>query len=136
MRRFLLGIIGVVAVAGGFALAPISGTIPNAAAATARTEVPQQHTSGPVCSASLNGCEEVYNSAQGSDYIDYVIVYDANDQGYYGTYRLLFNGSVRYSVTGYGPVEFILDYTTASGNCIQGGIVGLSDARSPCWYAP
>lgn len=142
MRRVLLALAAVLAASGMLAAAPIANAAPiphavlKATVAREWPATPAVHTSGPVCSASLNACEEVFNSAQGSDFVDYVIVYDGNNQGLNATYRLLFGGSVRYAVTGPGPVEFVLDYNVNSGTCIQGGIVGLSDARTPCWNAP
>jgi len=65
----------------------------------------------------------------------YVEVWD-NNPSFYGTYRLLVNGSIRYIDTANGGILFNLGYFVNSGNCIQGGIVGLSDARTPCWNAP
>lgn len=133
MRRFLLGLVGVLAVAGGLAVVSITGAAPQAMASTGGRNVPA-HTSGPVC--NINACEEVFNSAQGSDFIDDVIVYDPNDQSFSGTYRLLFNGTVVGTATGTGPVQFNVGGSVGSGTCIQGGIIGLTDARSPCWNAP
>ncbi len=85
---------------------------------------------------NVNACEEVFNSAQGSDFIDYVLLYDPNDHGFSGTDRVLLNGTVVGAATGPGPVQFNFNASVVSGTCIQGGILGLTDARSPCWNAP
>jgi hypothetical protein len=89
-----------------------------------------------LCSSSGNACEEVTNFAQGSDYVYFVEVWDNNDSNFSGTYRLLVNGGVRYTANSNGPAVFNLDYNVNAGDCIQGGILGLSDARTPCWNAP
>jgi hypothetical protein len=143
MRHVFSALVVVSAISGMLAAAPIASAAstplaaPKTATAPGGAAVPQAHTSGPVCSASLNACEEVFNTAQGSDTIDYVIVYDGNNQGIYATYRLLFGGSVGYAVTGNGPAQFGPTIGgVRHGTCIQGGIVGLPDARTPCWYAP
>jgi hypothetical protein len=108
---------------------------PEASAAVEPVASPDVH-SDILCSASGNACEEVVNYAQGSDYVYYVEVWDNNDPQFYGTYRLLFDGYPRYTTTGNGGVVFNLDYYVNKGRCIQGGIEGLTDARTPCWYAP
>jgi hypothetical protein len=134
MRRILLTLLTVLAVAGGLISAPIASAAPDVSAVH-QVVTPEVH-SDTLCSASQNACEEVVNVQMGSDYVYFVEVWDNNDTSFNGTYRLLFNGSVRYTGTGTGPVVFNLDYNVNSGVCIQGGIIGISDARTPCWNAP
>jgi hypothetical protein len=136
MRRVLSTLFMVVAVSGGLGTAFIVTAAPEASAAVTRPGPSPQVNSDIKCSSSGNACEEVVNYAQGSDYVYYVEVWDNNDTQFNGTYRLLFDGSVRYSTGSNGPAVFNLDYYVNSGKCIQGGIVGLSDARTPCWNAP
>jgi hypothetical protein len=88
------------------------------------------------CSASGNACEEVDNAYQGSDYVYWVYVWDGNSPNLIATYRLLFDGYPRYSKLSLGGPVFQLNYYVNSGRCIQGGVEGLPDARTPCWVAP
>src|SRR3984957_12027926 len=110
MRRILWALAAVLAVSGMLAAAPIASAAPIAPAvlkavtARERPAAPAVHTSGPVCSASLNACEEGFHSAQGSHFVGYVIVYDGNNRGLSATSPLLFGESARYAVTGPGPV--------------------------------
>ena len=89
------------------------------------------------CSASQNACEWVQNSSYDRRYILYVDVYDPHTSDVH-TLRLLENGYVIFSWTGpaYPGVEFQLDEDLPTGTCLQGGVVGLDDARTPCWYVP
>lgn len=89
------------------------------------------------CSASQNACEWVENSSIDRRYIRYVDVYDPHTSAVH-TLRLLENGYVIYTYTGpaYPGVEFPLNESLPSGTCLQGGVVGLDDARTPCWYVP
>src|SRR3984957_21076998 len=134
MRRILLTLFTVLTVSGGLAAASITSAVPEASAAVRPVASPEVHAYVE-CNPSGNACEEVYNYDQGSDYVYYVEVWD-NNPSFYGTYRLLVNGSIRYIETANGGILFNLGYFVNSGNCIQGGIVGLSDARTPCWNAP
>lgn len=134
MRRILLMLFTVLTVSGGFAAASMSAA-PEASAAVKPSVAPEVHTD-TLCSTSGNACEEVENYQQGSDYVYWVEVWDNNDPNFNGTYRLLVNGGVRYTQNDNGAALFNLDYYVNSGYCIQGGILGLSDARTPCWYAP
>lgn len=84
---------------------------------------------------SENACMLVQNYARGSDWVDDVQVWDPNGS-WTGTYRVLFDGYARYSKYGSGTIEFPIDYYVYPGRCIQGGIEGLVNARTPCWYAP
>ena len=86
---------------------------------------------------SLNACEWVQNAYAGSDVIYYVNVYSPNSNASH-TIRLLFNGSVIRSWYGptYPGIQFVVNQELVPGTCIQGGIVGVDDARTPCWYAP
>lgn len=88
------------------------------------------------CTNSQNACETIVNGLKGSDYVYYVEVWDNNNKDANRTYRLLFDQTVRYARTANHPVVFNLDDDVNSGECIQGGIVGLADARTPCWRAP
>src|ERR1700683_4576010 len=114
MRRILVTLLTMLTVSGALAAAPIA----NAAV------VPGTYTSGPVCSASGNACELIYNQAQGSDFVIMVQVYDNQDQSLESTYRVLFDGSVRYTATGPGIAVFNLNYNVDPKRCIQGGIEG------------
>lgn len=89
------------------------------------------------CSASQNACEWVENAYTGSDFVYYVIVYDPKSSATH-TLRLLFNGSVvdSYTAPANPGVKFQVNLQLEPGTCVQGGIVGLDDARTPCWYAP
>lgn len=99
--------------------------------------VPAGPASASSGKCSQNACEWVQNAYTGSDFIYYVDVYDPNSNATH-TLRLLFNGSVIQSWTGasYPGIEFVVNMQLEPGTCIQGGIVGLDNARTPCWYAP
>jgi hypothetical protein len=91
--------------------------------------------SGTKC--SQNACEYVYNGTAGSDYIYYVDVWDPNSSASH-TLRLLYNQTA--VAAWYGPaypgVRFEVNSYLPSGTCIQGGVEGVSNARTPCWYVP
>lgn len=93
------------------------------------------YASGSKC--SQNACEYVDNGTAGSDYIYYVQVWDPNSSATH-TLRLLFNGTVVASWTGSSNpgVVFNIDAYMTPGTCIQGGVVGVTNARTPCWYVP
>lgn len=86
---------------------------------------------------SLYACEEVVNAYAGSNYVYTVSVWAPTQLSQLFYHRLLFNGYQRgASVYRSGVVTWGLDYYVNPGTCIQGGIVGLPNARTPCWYAP
>jgi hypothetical protein len=93
------------------------------------------YASGTEC--SQNACEYVHNAGTGSDYIYYVHVYDPNSSANH-TLRLLYNGYV--AITWYGAanpgVWFQINTVLPKGTCIQGGVMDVSNARTPCWYVP
>lgn len=86
---------------------------------------------------SQNACEYVYNGYDGSAYIYYVDVWDPNSSATH-TLRLLYNGIAYYAWTGpaYPGVRFEVNAYLPAGTCIQGGVVGVTNARTPCWYVP
>jgi len=99
--------------------------------------IPATSASASSGKCSQNACEWVENAGTGSNYIYYVDVYDPNSSATH-TLRLLFNQTVVAAWTGpsYPGVRFTVNAYLASGTCIQGGVVGVDNARTPCWYVP
>lgn len=92
--------------------------------------------SGEKCSASGNACEYVYNGTAGNPFIYWVKVWNPANLGTNETYRLLINGTVVAAASGPSGYTFQLNEFFNPGTCIQGGVLGLPDARTPCWYVP
>jgi ABC-type glycerol-3-phosphate transport system substrate-binding protein len=107
----------------------------NAIPAAALADTSQEHYTVE-CTASYNACEEVVNAYAGSNYVYRVYVWDPNSDTTPHTYRLLFNQVPRYSWYGDGGTVFYLNYYVDPGKCIQGGVEGVPDGRTPCWFAP
>ncbi len=120
-----------------FVVLGVLSTAPaRASAASLHTTVAQDHWSNAICSWTYNACERVDNAYAGSDVVYWVDV--IGDDTAVHTMRVLFDGYPRYEWT--GPTTqghlFGIGYTVRSGMCIQAGIMGLANARTPCWYAP
>ncbi|MBO0708486.1 MAG: hypothetical protein J2P43_10355 [Candidatus Dormibacteraeota bacterium] len=89
------------------------------------------------CTASRNACMVVENSYRGSDHVIAVSVWTVNTSRQCYTFRVLFDGYARYAnyncnLSAYFPIG----YNVNPGRCIQGGVEGLTDARTGCWWAP
>lgn len=89
------------------------------------------------CTASNNACMVVENSFQGSDYVIAISVWTNNTSQQCYTFRVLFDGSPRYSNYNCNLSRyFSIGYSVNPGRCVQGGVEGLPDARTGCWIAP
>jgi hypothetical protein len=115
----------------------VLSTVAASLLAVGLASVPAAPASASSGTCSANACEWVQNNGTGTSYIHYVNVYNPNS-GATRTIRLLYNGSVVATWTGptYPGVQFTIEATLRSGTCIQGGIVDVPDARTPCWYVP
>ncbi len=92
--------------------------------------------SGTKCSASDNACEYVDNGTTGNPFIYSVRVWNPANAGTNETYRLLINGNVYAAASGTNGHTFSVNQFFNPGTCIQGGVLNLPDARTPCWYVP
>jgi hypothetical protein len=92
--------------------------------------------SSTTCSSSGNACEYVYNGSAGNPFIYWVKVWNPANAGTNETYRLLINGTVIATASGASGYTFQLNRFFNPGTCIQGGVLGLPDARTPCWTVP
>jgi hypothetical protein len=92
--------------------------------------------SGTECSSSGNACEYVNNGTAGNPFITSVRVWNPADLGVNETYRLLINGNVYGAASGTNGHTFAVNQFFNPGTCIQGGVLNLPDARTPCWYVP
>jgi len=93
--------------------------------------------SSTTCSTGAgNACEYVYNGTAGNPFIYYVTVWNPWNAGTNETYRLLINGTVVAAASGANGYTFQLNRFFNPGTCIQGGVLGVPDGRTPCWNVP
>jgi hypothetical protein len=83
-----------------------------------------------------NACEYVYNGTAGNPFIYYVKIWNPWNLGTNETYRLLINGTVVAAASGTNGYTFQLNRFFNDGTCIQGGVLGVPDRRTPCWNVP
>lgn len=90
--------------------------------------------SDEICTGNV--CLTVDNSYQGSNFVYDIRVWVAPAWGVH-TYRVLWN-TTQWLRRPYGEGEetFSGPWTIPAHTCIQGGVMGVPDARSSCWYAP
>jgi hypothetical protein len=115
-------------------LALAGAAIVLAAAGIATATAKPAFASSEECSA--NACEFVTNYAQGSDDIISVQVWGNTSATH--TLRWLLNGTPQNqaNVQANKGVIFLEDEFLPKGDCIQGGVEGVTDGRTPCWTVP
>lgn len=87
-------------------------------------------------SCTGNVCLTVDNSYQGSNFVYDFRVWVAPAWGVH-TYRILWNGNEWLRIPyGEGEETFSGPWTIPANTCIQGGVMGVPNARSGCWIAP
>jgi hypothetical protein len=105
-----------------------------AAAGLATITAKPAFASSEECSA--NACEYVTNQYQGSNTILTVQVWGNTSATH--PLRWLLNGTPQNEdiVQANKGVIFDVDALLLKGGCIQGGVEGVTDGRTPCWTVP
>lgn len=132
MRSRVFVLAAVLAIVGLGLIAGSPSTVRAQSAMTAQNAI----TAHTYYRCTGNVCLTVDNSYQGSNFVYDIRVWVACSWGVH-TYRVLWNG-VQWLRLGYGQCQetFSGPWTIPANTCIQGGVMGVPNARSDCWNAP